>query len=303
MKKRHERRAGFTLVELIVVVAIVAVLASLVLSRFDGLLKNAGHAAAASSMADAGQSIEAWFTANRMYPDGWDTRLSGGALLSAAAGTTPGLPPELVGSTGRLTTYQLTAGDALGFNNVGIKTLFNMDATPLSEVSRLNDEFNTPTTLASGTTVAVINSAQATSSGTGTTNKIIDHIFSQNLIVGTGVPGTMTTVSQASSTSGGSPTLVPAQLVAFGLGAHNMLVTGASSATGAANPGKAFMREAPVDGSFNSALEYSRLIVVFMLTPSSSGSSSASTVTFAGVFGADGDLLTDDAAAMNNAVQ
>lgn len=291
MKERLERRAGFTLVELIVVVAILAVLAALVLSRFDTLLKDAGHAAGAASMADAGNAIETWYTATRgFYPDGWDTRMSSsGALLGASTGATPVsgsttvLPPELVGSTGRLATYTLTAGDVLGFNNVGITTLFNMDATPLSETSRPNDWFNTSVTLSTGSTVAMINQAG------GNANKIIDHIFSQNLLNG----GANTGVLPANTT-----------LVAFGLGAHNTLVTGASSATGAnnalgnANVKNAFMREAPVDGSFNSALMYNRLIVVFAVTESST-TGNASTVTFAGVFGADGDLITDDAAALN----
>jgi prepilin-type N-terminal cleavage/methylation domain-containing protein len=288
MKKR---RFGFTLVELIVVVAILALLAAMVLPRFDSLLKNAGHAAGASSMADTGQLIEAWYTANGNYPDGWDTRLSSsGALLTASTGVTPTagstavLPTELVGATtGRLALGTLSAGDVLGFNNVGITTLYNLDAAPISELTRPNDWFNTATTISSSTQVAVINSGTGITAG----NKIIDHIFRQNLVVG-GVSGTLPSNSTGTT-----------KLVAFGLGAHNTMVAGNNGS----NLKTGLMIEAPVDGSFNSALMYNRLIVVFAVTPSTSGATSASSVVFAGVFGADGDLITDDAAALNGAVQ
>ncbi|HEX4147135.1 MAG TPA: type II secretion system protein [Pirellulales bacterium] len=286
MKKRDDRQAGFTLVELIVVVAILALLAAMVLPRFDTLLHNAGHVAGASSMADANQLIQAWYTSNRLYPDGWDTRLdSSGTLLPASTGTTLGLPTELVGSTGRLTTTTLTSGDVLGFINVGITTLYSYDSAPLSEVSRPDDRFNTANVMTAGgtaPTVAIIDPSQAVAAGTGTTNKIIDHIYRQNLVVG-GTPGTV-------------PTGV--RLVAFGLGAHNSMVAG----NNAANLASGLMVEAPVDGSFNSAIMYNRLIVVFAVTPSST-TGAASSVVFAGVFGADGDLVTDDAAAMNSAIQ
>ncbi|HEX3657838.1 MAG TPA: type II secretion system protein [Pirellulales bacterium] len=288
MKKR---RFGFTLVELIVVVAILSLLAALVLPRVGTLMKSAGHAAGASSMADTTTLIQAWNTANGNYPDGWDTRLgSSGQLLTASTGITPTagstavLPTELVGATGRLATYTLSAGDVQGFNNVGITTVYNMDTAPPTELTRPDDWFNTQVPLATGTTVAVINAAQATVAGTGTTNKIIDHIYRSNLTNG-GKLGTI----------GGTGNTDTIELVAFGLGAHNTMVAGNNGN----NLTSGLMVEAPVDGSFNSAQIYNRLIVVFAVD----SSKTPSTVTFAGVFGADGDLVTDDAAAINNAVQ
>ncbi|HWC89211.1 MAG TPA: hypothetical protein VG433_06140, partial [Pirellulales bacterium] len=219
-----------------------------------------------------------------------DTRLQGSALLTASTGATPTagstavLPTELVGSTGRLTTAVLSADDAQGLLNVGIQTLYSMDTAPLAELTRPDDWFNTATSVASGATVATINAANAA--------KIVDHIYPSNLVVGGAYPSG--TVNGANSGK--------TKLVAFGLGRQNSLITGVSPSNGtaAANPRAALMREAPVDGSFNSALMYNRLIVVFQVVDSGTG---ASSVTFAGVFGADGDLITDDAAALNGAVQ
>lgn len=260
------RKSGFTLVELIVVVAIIAVLAALIVPRLDGLLSNANHAAAGSSAADAAKFIEVYKSSKYIYPDGYDSLMdnSGAALWSPSTPVSKGLHTQLSGATApKLTTTTLTANDAAGFNNVGIYKLFNVDAATTASI-RPGDSFNTPASIASGATVAIVN--PATSGGM----KIIDHVYRQNKIVGA-TPGTLPANTQ---------------LVVLGLGIHNDLI------------GK-WMLEAPVYSNLDATVTYNRLLVVYELVTSTTA---ASKVNFRAVLGADGDLMDDLAVSMNKAV-
>src|SRR5262245_58607083 len=97
---------GLTLIELVVVCAILGVLAAMLLPKFEGLQSSANHTAAASSAADVARLIGTYKTSKMVYPDGWDSLLNGTALWTPGnVGTqTKGLHQQLSDTTtGKLT--------------------------------------------------------------------------------------------------------------------------------------------------------------------------------------------------------
>ncbi|HWB01213.1 MAG TPA: prepilin-type N-terminal cleavage/methylation domain-containing protein, partial [Pirellulales bacterium] len=72
------RRAGFTLVELIVVVAILAALAGLVISKVDWVRRQANMAVGAESCGDVAQNIQTYIAMTEQLPNGLDTLITDG---------------------------------------------------------------------------------------------------------------------------------------------------------------------------------------------------------------------------------
>ncbi len=274
MKFRTAAKRGLTLIELVVVMAILGVLAAVLLPKFDGLQKAADHVAAATSTTDAAKLIQSYYVAKNYYPNYWDSLLNGSALWNAGSvgAATLGLDAELTGSG--TTTDKIVLGPALqanqvtAFSNVGITQVLTVNTSSTSGVSRPGDMFLTPTAIATGLTLATIN----TQSTGGI--KIINHIYRSNLQTGSTLSGTINPTGTAGDT----------QLIVFGLGPQNSLVGNS-------------MIEPPTYGEVNAQYIYNRLLVVFELTGFSSSTASSS-VTFKAVLGADGDLLDDMAASM-----
>lgn len=254
-------RFGLTLIELVVVMAILGALAAMLLPKFDGLQSSANHVAAGSSMTDVAKLVQTYKTAKTVYPDGWDSLTNGGSLWTAGnVGTqTKGLHAQLVDSSnGKLTMgTALTATQVSALNAAGITTLYTLTA---ASTNRAGDMFTTTTPIAAGTTLAVINST----SDSG--KKIIDRIYRKNQLAGTGVSGA---IAPTTANPAGDAT---AQLIVFGLGPQSALIPNS-------------MMEAPTYSSANATYIYNRLLVVFELT--------SSKVTFKTVLGADGDLPDD----------
>lgn len=83
-------RRGLTLIELVVVMAIVAVLAMMVIPRLDFLKTQAEHAASAGTQADLGTMIQTFKTSSGYYPT-FDTLLdTSGAVYSKLQQQTAG---------------------------------------------------------------------------------------------------------------------------------------------------------------------------------------------------------------------
>ncbi len=256
-------RVGLTLIELVVVMAVLGVLAAMLLPKFEGLQNAANHTATGSSISDLNRLIGVYKTSKTVYPDKWDSLMdnSGTALWTAgnAGSQVKGLHTQLVtGTTAKLTTATLTDAEALGLQSAGINTLYNVAAT-VATATRAGDAFNAPATLSSGMTVAIINTA----SDNG--KKIIDRFYRQNGVTG-GVSGTV----NGSNTNN--------KLAVFGVGPLNSLIPNS-------------MMEAPTYGNANATYVYNRLLVVFQL--STSASSGTTSVTYKGSLAADGDLLDD----------
>lgn len=82
----RRRRAGFTLIELIVVVSILATIAGLALMNYDGAEKDAQLSANMSNQARIKSALGAYFiTHNDRYPNGWSSLLDAQTLGAGQA--------------------------------------------------------------------------------------------------------------------------------------------------------------------------------------------------------------------------
>lgn len=263
-------RLGLTLIELVVVVAILGVLAAMLLPKFEGLQSAANHTAAGSSMADLNRLIGTYKTAKTVYPDKWDSLMdsTGSALWAGgnAGAQTKGLHLQLTGSGStldKLTTTTLSDAEVLGLKSAGITTLYNApttaNATTGQTSARAGDAFTVPAPITSSTTVAVVNAGSAAG------RKIIDRFYRQNSVTG-GVSGTV----NGDSTNN--------KLVVFGVGPLNSLIPNS-------------MMEAPTYGQANATYVYNRMLVLFQL--STNASTGNVSVTYKGCVASDGDLLDD----------
>jgi prepilin-type N-terminal cleavage/methylation domain-containing protein len=246
-------RVGLTLIELIIVLAILSVLAMIVIPRMDGLQNNANHAAAAASVSDTVRYLQTWRVSKLRYPDGWDSLTDGTAMWNVwNPGTkTKGLHATF-SATGKFNQGTLTAEDVAGLRAIGIVTMY--DVTPaLANSKRPGDMFATAREL-TGTPAGVFVNA---SSGAG--QNIINRVYRKNPNTGA-VPNT-----------GELPT--GRKLLALGIGPLNEMI------------GKLAM-EAPAYANVDSSLVYNRNLVLFEVGDSARA-------IFRGVVAADGDLLDD----------
>ncbi|HEX4131798.1 MAG TPA: type II secretion system protein [Pirellulales bacterium] len=264
---RRAAKRGLTLIELVIVVAILGVLAAMLLPKFEGLQTAANHAAAAGSATDAARLIESYKAAKTVYPNYWDSLLNGTSLWTAAnVGTkTMGLDTELVGNGATVDKLilgsALTTTQSLAMSKVGITTITGLTATLSLSGYRPGDMFTTAMPV-TGAALATINA------GSSGGKKIIDHIYPQNLQPTGSGSGT---INPTSTISGDT------QLIVFGLGPQNSLVPNS-------------MMEAPTYGNDDALYVYNRLLAVFELTGFAGGSAKC---TFRTMLGGDGDLISD----------
>ena len=116
-------RSGFTLLELVVVMAILAALAGILVPLLPGLVGKASMSSAATNLTEINKAVQLYASQNNdQYPDQLDSIVddtgaiagyvpNGGATLSGGTGTVPAL---LVKDT-------LNANDVAALNAVGVK--------------------------------------------------------------------------------------------------------------------------------------------------------------------------------------
>lgn len=154
---------GLTLIELVVVLAILVALVGLVLAFFPGLLSRASRSTSASSIQDVARAVQINYTTALSYGTGYDSLLNtgGGALFTK-------LPTASSAQMTRITT--LSAADVTALNSLGISTIHNLDNTITGDAT-FNVTEATPVTLAASTPVATISDAtvRATLLGNRTT--------------------------------------------------------------------------------------------------------------------------------------
>lgn len=107
------RRAGFTLIELVVVIIIIATIAGFVIPQIGMLGRTTDMAATAKTQADLAANIQLFFTLQKRYPQGFDSLLDTTGSLYAADTTNAdtqsrGLPYS--GADGTRLQAQLVAG-------------------------------------------------------------------------------------------------------------------------------------------------------------------------------------------------
>lgn len=262
MKKQ---RLGLTLIELVVVVAILAVLTMMIVPKLDGLRNNTNHAAAAASVSDSNRYIQTWTAMKTTsFPDGWDSLTDGTNMWAPAsiATKTKGLHSTF-SATGKFTQGALTADDVTGLSNIGIVTVYDVTAALVTSNSkRPGDMFTTPRVLTGTPNGVFVNSL------TDAGRNIIDRIY------------------RANQKPGGTTGAIPGgrRLLALGLGPMNDMV------------GKLTM-EAPAYANVDSSLVYNRNIALFEV------GAGASKAIFRGFVASDGDLLDDLTTYMNRDVQ
>jgi prepilin-type N-terminal cleavage/methylation domain-containing protein len=113
-------RRALTLVELLVVVAILALLAGLILAKMGGILERSQSAVQAANIHDSSRFIETYYALHKTYPDGWDLLVEGTA--AGASTMYSKLSPQVAAmlQVTQLSSDQINSLRAIGINHANI---------------------------------------------------------------------------------------------------------------------------------------------------------------------------------------
>ncbi|HEY5315077.1 MAG TPA: type II secretion system protein [Pirellulales bacterium] len=216
------KRSGFTLMELVVVVAILAALAGLVISKIDWIRRQANMAIGAETSADVAQNIQMYLAATEQLPSGLDSLLAGGTgFYGGPNGATNG---GIIGQTDGVGNIPTSAQPGT-INGKGVNSLFRMGmlfvndmsttATNASDAGTISRALGTYSS--SGTTLDSGNYTLLTgpTTTTGSVNQIWNAIFPPNVWAGATVTGNAITVDTSGTT---------AQVVLLGVGPGNSMI-------------------------------------------------------------------------------
>lgn len=143
---------GLTLIELVVVLAILVALVGLVLAFFPGLLGRASTSTSASSAQDIARAVQINYTTTLSYGNNYDS------LMDAAADTTVygKIAPN---SLSQLTPYSLTADDVTALSRLGITHVHHLSEAIANDAT-FNVSAAVATPLAAAVNLARIDAAQ-----------------------------------------------------------------------------------------------------------------------------------------------
>lgn len=114
------KRRGLTLIELVIVIAIVTVLGGLVVQTFPNLLKRTHLSKCADTISALNRTWGEAYALNMRYPDRYDS------LLTSAGATFPKLSPGL---SNLITTTTLTADESAALAKIGVRYVVDLDPT------------------------------------------------------------------------------------------------------------------------------------------------------------------------------
>jgi len=254
LDRRVAKSAGFTLIELVVVVGILVALAGIVLPKLDIYQLKANKGIAAANIGGVSRYVQTFRITHNVYPDNFDSLLTNTGVLWApgAPGTTPGIDPQLVGgppagSPTKLTTTTIVGDELRSLTRMGITTILDVDPTTGGGIP--GDRFDIPRTLAAGEIVATLNSGPG---GDDDANGIVDRFYPQ----GGGVPAGK-------------------KIVVFGFGPRNLCIGDV-------------LQEAPFYSNTDARQYYNRFLCCFEVD------SGGSRARFLGALGADADRMDEE---------
>ncbi len=154
-RHHHARRRGLTLIELVVVLAILVALVGLVVSLFPGLVARASRSTTAATLRDISRTVQIHYTTSLNYGSGYDSLVTtnGTALYSA-------IPAN---SLNQLTLAPLSSVDSQALSNLGITNLYHVAASA-GDATFAVTQTSAPITVQNGTPVATLTSGTATQS-------------------------------------------------------------------------------------------------------------------------------------------
>jgi prepilin-type N-terminal cleavage/methylation domain-containing protein len=173
----QRRQSGFTLLELVVVVAIIATIGGALLVAYDGLDARASKAQATFNLAAIDKGVRTFKVVSGAYPNNLDSVVVAGTTLTSAdvasAGgfmnslhsNMEGVDGDTATADGKLAFYTLTANAALALQNAGISNLRAPTTTNTSGLSIPNRALDDPSrglgtnvTVAAGLVVPIVES-------------------------------------------------------------------------------------------------------------------------------------------------
>lgn len=138
----QNNQKGFTLLELLVVITLLATLSVGALVAYEGIGENAANVAAANNIKVADSSIRAYRAIENVYPNQWDNLANQGGELSGGAVDT--LAPVTAGFFGQVSinTADATAVQVLrSMANIGVTELQTLTAAATLPVGFPPNEF------------------------------------------------------------------------------------------------------------------------------------------------------------------
>jgi prepilin-type N-terminal cleavage/methylation domain-containing protein len=265
--KGNRRNAGFTLIEMLVVVAILVILAGTVLPKLDRVQLKQNKGVAANTAAGVSRYVQTYRIMHNVYPDRWDSLLDGSGNLWTASVTPSPLPqldPQLTGSLPggptKLKTTTLvenaTTHEVRSLARMGIVNLLDLDG---ASTDIPGNRFTQTRTLANAAKVAILNWDSVAGTGDDDAKALIDHIYPEN------------------KTSGGTSGAVPSgkKLVVFGFGPTNQAIGDV-------------LQECPFYSNTDPTTYYHRYLAIFEV------SSGGSRAELKAVVGADADRIDEE---------
>lgn len=263
---------GFTLMELLVVLGILALLATILIPKLSTLEERSRSAVQAYSTADVARQLEIFNALNRKYPDGFDT------LLAAPAGTTlySKLAPELKTPNTVLTTVTLTDAQIQSLSLAGVGHAFLHDTAAATVPNNSGNDrrhFGTGTGHDGTANINTFAAVDKTTTSEGFSILVNDFGLNPNR----NFPDTSSTPY---------PRINANEYIVFGLGNKSTFV-------------QSQVMEAPSLDHANSATAYSRALLVYEV-PSATAANVGTKAKLVGIIGPDGRTKAMSVSDFNN---